>query len=134
MKGMTKSLSQWLRGWHVKIKERNSQVQMTSTNLLYIYVIIINVVTFFIYGLDKSKAKARQWRIPEAQLIFLAVIGGSVGALAGMKVFHHKTRKPKFKIGVPTILIIQLVIIYFLFSGNEEVYSVINEILQMFNL
>ena len=107
---------------------------MTSTNLLYIYVIIINVVTFFIYGLDKSKAKAGQWRIPEAQLIFLAVIGGSVGALAGLKVFHHKTRKPKFKIGVPTILIIQLVIIYFLFSGNEEVYSVINEILQMFNL
>ena len=51
---------------------------MTSTNLLYIYVIIINVVTFFIYGLDKSRAKAGQWRIPEAQLIFLAVIGGSV--------------------------------------------------------
>ena len=55
---------------------------MTSTNLLYIYVIIINVVTFFIYGLDKSRAKAGQWRIPEARLIFLAVIGGSVGALA----------------------------------------------------
>mgnify|MGYP000468128312 CR=1 FL=1 len=86
---------------------------MTSTNLLYIYVIIINVVTFFIYGLDKSRAKAGQWRIPEAQLIFLAVIGGSVGALAGMKVFHHKT-------GVPAILIIQL-IIYFLFSGNEGI-------------
>ena len=88
---------------------------MTSTNLLYIYVIIINVVTFFIYGLDKSRAKAGQWRIPEAQLIFLAV-----GALAGMKVFHHKTRKPKFKTGVPAILIIQL-IIYFLFSGNEGI-------------
>ena len=95
-------------------------MQMTSTNLLYIYVIIINVVTFFIYGLDKSRAKAGQWRIPEAQLIFLAVIGGSVGALAGMKVFHHKTRKPKFKIGVPVILIIQL-IIYFWFSGNEGI-------------
>ena len=49
-------------------------MQMTSTNLLYIYVIIINVVTFFIYGLDKSRAKAGQWRIPEAQLIFLAVV------------------------------------------------------------
>ena len=101
---------------------------MTSTNLLYIYVIIINVVTFFIYGLDKSKAKAGQWRIPEAQLIFLAVIGGSVGALAGMKVFHHKTRKPKFKTGVPAILIIQL-IIYFLFSGNEGDYSALIAIL-----
>ena len=109
-------------------------MQITSTNLLYIYVVIINVITFLVYGLDKSKAKARQWRISEAQLIFLAVIGGSVGALAGMKVFHHKTRKPKFKIGVPAILVIQLIIIYFLFSGNEEVYSVINKILQMFNL
>ena len=95
-------------------------MQMTSTNLLYIYVIIINIVTFFIYGLDKSRAKAGQWRIPEAQLIFLAVIGGAVGALAGMKVFHHKTRKPKFKTGVPAILIIQL-IIYFLFLGNEGI-------------
>ena len=88
---------------------------MTSTNLLYIYVIIINVVTFFIYGLDKSRAKAGQWRIPEAQLIFLAVIGGSVGALAGMKVFHHKTRKPKFYIGVPVIFAVQVLIAaYFL--------------------
>lgn len=95
-------------------------MQITSTNFLYIYIVIINVVTFFIYGLDKSKAKAGQWRISEVQLIFLAVIGGSVGALAGMKIFHHKTRKPKFKIGVPVILIIQL-IIYFLFSGNEGI-------------
>ena len=95
-------------------------MQITSTNFLYIYIVIINVVTFFIYGLDKSKARAGQWRIPEAQLIFLAVIGGSVGALVGMKVFHHKTRKSKFKIGVPAILIIQL-IIYFLFSGNEGI-------------
>ena len=87
-------------------------MQITSTNLLYIYVIIINVVTFFIYGLDKSKAKARQWRIPEAQLIFLAVIGGSVGALAGMKVFHHKTRKLKFKLGMPVIVLLESYLLY----------------------
>ena len=109
-------------------------MQITSTNLLYIYVAAINVVTFFVYGLDKNKAKARQWRIPEAQLIFLAVIGGSVGALLGMRAFHHKTRKPKFSIGVPAILIIQLIVLYFLFSGNEEAYSVINEILQILDL
>ena len=96
-------------------------MQMTSTNLLYIYVIIINVVTFFIDGLDKSKGKSRTVaHTGSAGLIFLAVIGGSVGALAGMKVFHHKTRKPKFKTGVPVILIIQL-IIYFWFSGNEGI-------------
>ncbi len=107
-------------------------MQVTVTDILYFYVAAINVVTFFVYGLDKSKAKARQWRIPEAQLIFLAVIGGSVGALLGMRVFHHKTRKPKFRIGIPVILIIQLIIICFVLSGNEAAYSVINEILQMF--
>lgn len=108
-------------------------MQITITDILYFYVAAVNVVTFFIYGLDKSKAKAGQWRIPEAHLLFLAVIGGSVGALLGMRFFHHKTRKPKFRIGVPVILIIQLIIIYFVFSGNEDAYSVINEILQMFN-
>ena len=73
---------------------------MTSTNLLYIYVIIINVVTFFIYGLDKSRAKAGQWRIPEAQLIFLAVIGGSVGALA-----EHQQKMLKHQLALIAILI-----------------------------
>ena len=108
-------------------------MRITSTNFLYIYVAAINVVTFFMYGIDKSKAKAGQWRIPEAHLMFLAVIGGSVGALFGMRVFHHKTRKPKFRIGVPAILIIQL-IIFFLFSGNEETYSIINELLHILGL
>ena len=91
-------------------------MQITSTNLLYIYVAAVNVVSFFVYGADKSKAKAGQWRIPEAHLIFWAAIGGSVGALLGMRVFHHKTRKPKFRLGVPAILIIQLIIIYFYMS------------------
>ena len=89
-------------------------MQTTVTDFLYLYVAAVNVVTFFIYGLDKSKAKAGRWRIPEANLIFLAVLGGSVGALAGMRFFHHKTRKPKFYIGIPAILIIQIMLIYFL--------------------
>lgn len=89
-------------------------MQTTVTDFLYLYVAAVNVVTFFIYGLDKSKAKAGRWRIPEANLIFLAVLGGSVGALAGMRFFHHKTRKPKFYIGIPAILLIQIILIYFL--------------------
>lgn len=89
-------------------------MQTTVTDFLYLYVAAVNVVTFFIYGLDKSKAKAGWWRIPEANLIFLAVLGGSVGALAGMRFFHHKTRKPKFYIGIPAILLIQIILIYFL--------------------
>lgn len=89
-------------------------MQTTVIDFLYLYVAAVNVVTFFIYGLDKSKAKAGRWRIPEANLIVLAVIGGSVGALAGMRFFHHKTRKPKFYIGIPAILLIQIILIYFL--------------------
>ena len=86
-----------------------------------IYLVAINIVTFIIYGIDKYKAKNNRWRIPEATLILLAVIGGSIGALLGMNVFHHKTRKPKFYIGVPAILIIELLAagyILFRFMGE----------------
>lgn len=76
---------------------------------IVIYLICINAATFLIYGIDKYKAVKNRWRISETTLIIAALIGGSVGALAGMKVFHHKTRKKKFVIGVPFILIIQIV-------------------------
>lgn len=75
---------------------------------LCLYLIGINVVTFLLYGNDKSRARRRSWRIPEKTLLGAAVIGGSVGALLGMSVFHHKTRKPAFYIGVPLILIVQI--------------------------
>ena len=64
--------------------------------ILMWYLIIINVVTWITYGLDKWKAKAGKWRIPERTLLLLALIGGSVGALAGMMLFRHKTKKAKF--------------------------------------
>ncbi len=75
-----------------------------------IYLVIINVLTFIIYGLDKLKAKRGDWRIPEATLLLLAVIGGSVGAKLAMELFHHKTLHKKFKYGIPAIIIIQVVI------------------------
>ncbi len=75
---------------------------------LCLYLIGINVVTFLLYGNDKSRARRHAWRIPEKTLLGAAVIGGSVGALLGMSVFHHKTRKPAFYIGVPLILIVQI--------------------------
>ena len=59
---------------------------------------------------DKEKAKERLRRIPEATLLTVAALGGSIGCLAGMKVFHHKTRKPKFYIGIPVILALQLIL------------------------
>lgn len=80
------------------------------------YLVMINLITFIFYGIDKWKAKHSRWRIPEDTLLGLAAVGGSVGAICGMKVWHHKTLHKKFYIGVPAILIIQLIIFaYFLY-------------------
>ena len=93
---------------------------MKDINLLHIvliYLVIINVVTFFMYGIDKWKAKKSRWRIREAALLGLAVLGSSIGAWLGMKVWHHKTLHKKFKYGVPTIIIVQLaLIVYYLYE------------------
>ena len=73
-----------------------------------IYLLAVNAVTFIVYGIDKYKAKHAKWRISEATLLLLAVIGGSIGAWCGMKVWHHKTMHKKFKYGVPIIFILQV--------------------------
>ena len=73
-----------------------------------IYLLAVNAVTFIVYGIDKYKAKHAKWRISEATLLLLAVIGGSIGAWCGMKVWHHKTMHKKFKYGVPVILLLQV--------------------------
>lgn len=76
--------------------------------LFLILLAAMNIVAFIMYGIDKYKAKKSEWRIPESTLLWLAVLGGSVGALVGMKVWHHKTMHKKFYLGVPAILILQL--------------------------
>ena len=76
-----------------------------------VYFIFINIITFIIYGIDKNRARRGAWRIPEKTLIGLAAAGGSIGALAGMSFFHHKTRKPLFKFGIPAILIVEAAVI-----------------------
>ena len=86
--------------------------------IVIIYLIVVNVVTFFVYGIDKWKSKRDKWRIPEAQLLGVAVIGGSIGAWAGMKVWHHKTMHKKFKYGVPAILIIQIILAILIITQN----------------
>ena len=101
---------------------------MNDQNYLHIaliYLAVINVVTFFMYGIDKWKAKKSKWRIPEATLLGLAVLGGSIGAWLGMKVWHHKTLHKggnrdvdnivgghQFRYGVPLILIAQIALIF----------------------
>lgn len=72
------------------------------------YLAAVNLTAFCIYGADKKRAIRNQWRISEKALLMLAVIGGSPGALLGMKVFHHKTKKPKFYLGIPVILVLEV--------------------------
>lgn len=76
-----------------------------------VYLLLINIVTFFVYGIDKRKAKRNRFRIKEATLLTFALIGGSVGALLGMYTFRHKTKKWYFKFGVPLILVLQIVLV-----------------------
>lgn len=75
-----------------------------------IYLVLMNLAAFTAMGVDKSKAKRRAWRIPEKTLFLLSLLGGSIGSLAGMYIFRHKTRHLKFTIGMPLILIFHLII------------------------
>ena len=88
------------------------------TQLFWIGILILNVVTFFVYGIDKFKAKKSLWRIPESTLLILAAVGGSVGAYLGMKVWHHKTLHKKFSLGVPAILLLHLVLLAYIMSSS----------------
>ncbi|MCR4924555.1 MAG: DUF1294 domain-containing protein [Lachnospiraceae bacterium] len=90
---------------------------MGAVKIILIYLAVINIAAFFAFGMDKVRAKRGAWRISESSLITFALFGGSIGALIGMFVFRHKTLKPKFYIGIPLILLIQLLlaaVIFFL--------------------
>ena len=89
-----------------------------SETIIYIFI-SINVLTFFVYGIDKWRAKQGRWRISEATLLMLAIIGGSIGALLGMRIWHHKTMHKKFKYGLPAILLAQIALIYLISSDLQ---------------
>lgn len=93
------------------ILTRKAGVFMNFHPLLLLYLIIMNLVGFFIMGIDKSKAQRGQWRIPERTLFGIAMAGGSLGMRFGMYTYHHKTRHASFVIGIPVILIIQLILL-----------------------
>lgn len=84
---------------------------MNWIRIILIYLAVMNVVTFFMYGVDKWKAKRSKWRVSEAVLILMAVLGGSVGAWLGMKAWRHKTQHKKFRYGLPFILVAQIAIV-----------------------
>ena len=82
------------------------------------YLLAVNIVTFLLYGIDKYKAKKGKWRISEATLLTMAAIGGSIGAWAGMRLWHHKTMHKKFKYGIPVIIIMQIALVTYLHTNN----------------
>jgi uncharacterized membrane protein YsdA (DUF1294 family) len=79
---------------------------------LFVYLVVINIAAVYVMYIDKRKSKKGYWRIPENRLFLLASLFGSIGILAGMKLFRHKTRHLKFTIGIPAILVVQLFIVY----------------------
>ena len=93
---------------------------LTAATPISYYLVVVNIVAFILYGTDKAKAMHHQWRIKEAVLIGIAFVGGAFGAFAGMIVFHHKTRKMKFRILVPIAIIIWLTFGGFL-AGRDVV-------------
>lgn len=79
------------------------------------YLIIINILSFILYGIDKLKAIKKEERISEKTLILIGILGGSIGSLIGMNLFRHKTKKLKFIISLPLILIIHIIVVIYLF-------------------
>jgi uncharacterized membrane protein YsdA (DUF1294 family) len=82
---------------------------------LLLYLLLINALGFLLMLVDKWKAKNKRWRIPEATLLGVAAIGGSVGSLLGMHIFRHKTRHPRFSLGIPLMLAVHLAALAYLF-------------------
>lgn len=103
---------------------RNGKFRIMETNTVFLYIVLgylllINLITYIVYALDKRKAKKGQWRTSEATLITLAFVGGSVGALLAMRLCRHKTKHVKFLICVPLALVLQLALAFWLLFGGK---------------
>lgn len=91
-------------------------IKIFTIQNIIIYLLIINIIAFLAMWIDKRKAEKGKWRISETTLLLLGVLGGSIGGMIGMYTFRHKTKKKRFTIGMPAILIIEI-IIYFIYFG-----------------
>ena len=88
-------------------------------NIILGYFLAVNITSFLLYGIDKFKARKNLWRISEATLLLMAVIGGSIGAWAGMRIWHHKTMHKKFKYSIPVIIILQVALAVYLLTNID---------------
>lgn len=91
-----------------------SVIESIGIGKFLLYLLAINVIAFLAMGIDKWKAKRGAWRIPEQTLLSLVLLGGGIGGIAGMYTFRHKTKKPRFYIGFPAILIMEIVALIYI--------------------
>ena len=84
--------------------------------VLLVWLAVINLLTFVVYGADKRRARKGKWRVPEKTLFLLPLLGGSIGALLGMRVFHHKTKHWYFVWGIPAILLAQIALAVWIYT------------------
>lgn len=99
----------------------NMRKYVNGGTLLLAWFLVINLIAFCSMGRDKRRARNGEWRIPEATLFLQALLGGSIGSILGMAFFHHKTRKLKFRIGMPLILLVQVLCVLALLSLSDGV-------------
>ena len=88
--------------------------QIFSIKNIIIYFVVINLIGFYVMWSDKRKAKWGKWRIPENTLFLITALGGGIGTIAGMYTFRHKTKKLKFTVGLPVILILEIILIIYI--------------------
>ena len=94
--------------------ENLAEFNLFTTPNFIIYLIVINIIGFYVMWSDKRKAQKGKWRIPENTLFLITALGGGIGTIAGMYTFRHKTKKLKFTIGLPTILILEIILLIYL--------------------
>ena len=87
-------------------------MELFLLKVLIVFIIIINIVSFVMMGIDKKKAEKHKWRIKESTLFLVAILGGSLGSILGMQMYRHKTKHLTFTLGMPAILILQIIILF----------------------
>jgi len=93
---------------------------MSLESIIGIALLFINLIALILVGYDKYKAESHGWRIAERSLFLVALAGGAAGVFLGMRFFRHKTRKPGFYLGIPLLVVVNLIIFYHIFQGNHS--------------
>lgn len=85
---------------------------------ILVYILVVNVITFMLFAIDKWKAKRNRWRIPEKMLLGFSFFGGAIGGLIGMRLCHHKTQKKRFSLGIPMMIVLHFLVIIWLLKST----------------